>query len=268
MDLNSYRSFARALTLNLEQEPGVLGLVATGSMAEQSHGPDGWSDHDFWVVTEPGHQQRLRERHGWLPAAPAIVLAFQETAHGVKVVYRGGHLLEYAVFDTAELGRARVNDYRVLLDRADLERRLAELRTTTRDQVAASYGDDRWLLGQFLTQLLVGAGRYRRGEHLSAHRLVACHALEHLLRLLHRHAAPARPELRDDLDPWRRFEGIHPELGPRLLEALGKPVPEMVRLLLDLAEDSVRLRVSEVDVAAWAAVRRALADEEEAGPGI
>ncbi|MES1246605.1 MAG: hypothetical protein ABUS54_02900, partial [Actinomycetota bacterium] len=64
----------------------MLALVAVGSMAERDSSPDAWSDHDFFVIAKPGEQERLRSQLGWLPEAGRIVLAFRETAHGVKVV--------------------------------------------------------------------------------------------------------------------------------------------------------------------------------------
>jgi len=61
----------------------------------------------------------------------------RETAHGLKVLYDDGHLLEFAVFDEAELPLARVNDYRVLLDRAHLEADLKHLRTKSATEAAS-----------------------------------------------------------------------------------------------------------------------------------
>src|SRR5262249_12799853 len=124
----AFDEFTQALRRRLESDPRVLGLVALGSMSGELPEPDEWSDHDFFVVTRQGEQERMRNELSWLPRAQEIVLAFRETAHGVKALYRDAHLLEFAVFDPDELGLARVNRYRVLFDRADIESRMSALR--------------------------------------------------------------------------------------------------------------------------------------------
>jgi hypothetical protein len=42
--------------------------------------------------------------------------AYRETEHGLKVLYRGGHLLEFTVFSENELQMARLNRYRILAE--------------------------------------------------------------------------------------------------------------------------------------------------------
>jgi hypothetical protein len=137
---------------------------------------------------------------------------------------------------------ARVNRYRVLLDRADVEKRLADLAATT-----ASTGDaraaDGWLLSQFLTGLLVGATRFARGERLSARVLVASNAVRHLLILLARHVPSNRRDLSDDLDPFRRFELAYPELGQELDALLRRETPAAVLGLLDLSRRELAGRI-------------------------
>jgi hypothetical protein len=232
MGPESYRSFVEELVARLEPDPRVLGLVATGSMAARDILPDIYSDHDFWLVASPESAQSWRADQGFLPRACEIVFAFRETAHGVKVIYRDGHLVEYAVFAPAELGLARVNRYRVLIDRGGLAARLAALRSATLAESVAA--DETRLAGELLTQLLVGANRFRRGEVLSAHRLVAAGALPHLLALLARHTRTESPELQDDLDPARRFEETHPRLAARIAASLRRSPLETARELLEI----------------------------------
>ena len=82
------------------------------------------SDHDVFVVTTDGVAGPRAYDLSWLPAAERIVLVFPETVHGRGVVYDDGHLVELAVFDNHELELARVNVYRVFLDRAGIADRL------------------------------------------------------------------------------------------------------------------------------------------------
>ena len=206
MEPAEYAAFTAALLQGLEADPRVLGLVAVGSMAQRETRPDAWSDHDFFVVVRPGEQEALREQVGWLPHPERVVYRFRETAHGVKVLYESGHLLELAVFDLDELHLAKIDQARVLLDRADVARRVAEIARATTEWQRTEAGDDAYLIGQLLTGALVAGGRWRRGERLSARSVLIGQAVPQLVRLIVRHVPEAAPGSRTSVDPLRRFE--------------------------------------------------------------
>jgi hypothetical protein len=127
MTPQAHRAFTERLVERLAGDPDVLGVVLLGSTSGLPPAPDAFSDHDFFVVVRPGAQERLRTDLSWLPEAAEAALAFRETAHGLKVLYRSGHLAEFAVFDPEELALARVNRYAVPLDRADVAARLVDV---------------------------------------------------------------------------------------------------------------------------------------------
>ena len=185
-----------------------------------------------------------------------MVFRFRETAHGGKVIYEDGHMLEFAVFAPDELRLARVNRYRVLLDRADVARRMAEVAAATAAATAVPPGDAH-LAGQLLSGVLVAGGRWERGERLSARAFLVGQAAPSLVRLLAAHAAPDAPGLRerlDSLDPLRRFEQVYAALAAELDEILARPPPAACAGLLDLAERELAGRVPAL-AAALAAVR-------------
>jgi hypothetical protein len=258
MNPAAYQRFTDIIVRNLEADSRVLGLVAAGSMAQADHMPDEWSDHDFWIVTESGAQEIFRTDYTWLPDAEEIVLTFRETAHGLKIVYRHGHLIEYAVFDPEELRVTKINSFRVLLDREQIAERLAEIRQTTIQMFNDNVRDEFFLFGQFLTNLLVGVGRHARGEHLSGHHFVKLKAVEHLLWLLARHLQPAQPDLLDDIDPFRRVEFAFPEIGDALNQALLCETPQAAQHLLAIAEKALPSFLSNYPQAAVDAVRGAI----------
>jgi hypothetical protein len=253
----AHAAFLGRLGDRLRGDPEALGLVGLGSSSGLPPGPDEFSDHDLFVVVVPGAQERWRADLSWLPGdAGPVALAYRETAHAVKVLFASGHLAEIAVFDPDELALARVNRYRVLLDKADVAARLARVREATAAEVAGRAPPDRaWAAGQLLTALVVGAGRFARGERLAAHHQVRVAALGHLVGLL-RAGLPAEAlEGLDDLDPLRRLERALPEAARDLDAALASPVPEAARGLLAVLG---RERPGLVSPAALAAVRRAL----------
>lgn len=251
MKTAEYQAFTERLLARLAGDGEVMGLVALGSMSGEGAPPDEWSDHDFFVVTRPGGQERYRERLDWLPDPGEVALAFRETEHGLKILLRSGHLLEFAVFDPEELRLARVNRYRVLLDREGIGQRLEAVRAETVRRGRAEAPADGWLAGQLLADLLVAAGRARRGERLAGRQRLSA-AAGHLLRLAARHLPPAEPGALDDLDPTRRFERAYPALAAEVEAALGREVPEAARALLSAADRALGARLPAEGTAAVA----------------
>ena len=117
MTPEAHRAFTARLVASLGADPEVLGVVTLGSTSGLPPGPDAFSDHDFFAVVRAGAQERFRTDLSWMPDPGEIALSFRETAHGLKVLYRSGHLAELAVFDLEELSLARVNRCAVPLDR-------------------------------------------------------------------------------------------------------------------------------------------------------
>jgi len=258
MDRPAYDAFTRSLASALAGDPRVAGLVALGSMSGDGVPPDGFSDHDFFVVTVPGVQESFRTDLAWLPGADRAALVHRETAHGLKVVLPDGHLLEFAVFDLDELRVARANRYAVLFDRGGVAERMAEVAARPSEHPA-----DRWLCGQLLGNLLVGGGRAARGELLSARLFVAGHATGHLLRLLALHLPAEAGVPLDNLDPFRRFERAYPRLAGELNGALGRDPLEAALALLDLAGRQLRPLLPEWPSAAAEAVGNRLREARD-----
>jgi hypothetical protein len=255
MDLQEYQAFTTALQCNLERDSRVIGLMSAGSMACLSHQPDEWSDHDFWVVVEPGAPQWFHGHREWLPDHDEIVLLFRETHGGLKAVYRSGHLLEFAVSDRQGLQQAKVNDYRLLIDRAGLAADLARLQGATASEFDDLARDDLSLLGAFITNLLVGVGRCRRGERLSGRQLITVSSLYSLLRLIPKHILPELPEALDNLDPLRRVEMAYPEIGAEINRLLRLDLDQAALGLLDLADRLLRDRLIDYPDEAVEAIR-------------
>jgi hypothetical protein len=255
VDLQQYLTFIDTLRERLEADPRVLGLIAVGSMAQRDTQPDDWSDHDFLVIVQPGAQEDFRHRTDWLPEHERLALIYRETAHGLKAIYAHGHMIEFAVFEPDELYLGRFNRYRVLFDRADLQRRMEEIVGRTREQSRAEAPTDVYAMGQVLTFVLIAYGRWSRGERLSARAFLG-QAVQHLVRLFAKHVPVDGADLLDNLDPLRRFDLVYRELGAALNEVLDRPLPAAAAGLLDLAERELSGRMPELPAAALEAVRR------------
>ena len=213
MRTEDFRTFKDALAERLARDARVLGLVFLGSAAERDYDPDNWSDHDFFVITVQGAQEDFRTDSSWVPHADEVALWFRETEHGVKALYEDGHLLEFAVFDRDEIALAGADRWRVAFDRGGVEKRMAEVAAESAarpgPEVAHSFG-------QLVTNALVGAGRFRRGEVLSGAFFVKELALRHFVTLVVSAVPSARFDALDRFDRLRRFEVAYPELGREL----------------------------------------------------
>lgn len=232
MQSENYRAFIDRLSANLQADERVQGLVLLGSTASRQRTPDEWSDHDFFVITRSGTQEAFRTTFTWLPGHHDIVLTVRETAHGLKVLYASGHLLEYAVFDLAEIAQAKANDFRVVFDRGGVTAAVEAIAAVPRGEDAINdYQRD---MGMFLCLLVVGAGRVARGEVISGQVFIRTYALGHLLPpLAHRIAATNKASL-DNLDSFRRFEQVFPQAGAAINAALAHQPVEAGLGLLDI----------------------------------
>jgi len=265
VNLTEYNRLTEELRLKLAGDDRVIALIALGSMAQQDYQPDEWSDHDFFVITIQGVQEDMRQDLSWLPHADDIIFHFRETEHGIKALYRGGHLLEFAVFNEAELQVARLNRYRVLLDKVNLTPKLAELELATQDFVAHSHADPNQRFAEFLMNIFVGAGRQARGEQLSGRQFIHTYALTHLLHMLAALKPAEQAHLLDNLDPFRRFEQVYPELGAEINAILARDTLTAAQGMLALAVRELRPYLTDFPEAAVAEVQQIIARAKQEG---
>ncbi|MDJ0961300.1 MAG: hypothetical protein QNJ88_11615 [Acidimicrobiia bacterium] len=266
MDAERYQSFLDHLTEVAAAEDEVIGLVVLGSGAAKSRRPDEWSDHDVWLVTKNGDAARWRTDTSWLPEAERIVGHFVETTHGRSVIYDDGHLLELAVFDDREVEIVRVNDYRVLYDASDIAERIAQRAAATAAETAIA--DPRYPAGRFVTQLIIGLGRFGRGERLSANQLIRGFAVGSLLHALAASDVGSDPDVLDNLDPHRRVEVAMPEIAARIDRSLQHPLAETAQTLVAIAHEYLATPDGPLSIEVVRALRAAIdRAATEAGPG-
>ena len=210
--MEKFLRYQADLTTSVRSDNSVLGLVFLGSSAVHSRA-DKFSDQDFFLVVKNGEGERFRQNLSWLPNESDILLAPRETAHGLKVVFREGLVLEFAVFEDSELELSSANDYLVALDNQDIAERMAKIKA--RSVPAPKNLDGEFDL--FLSLLVIGVGRSRRGELIAADQHIKGYAVEKLLNLI-RGLKPVSPSRQDSLNAFRRFEFDYPNLGAHISE--------------------------------------------------
>lgn len=228
-----FADYSLRLVKAAEADPSVLGLVLVGSTAETQR-VDEWSDHDFFWVVANGSGEKYRQDLSWVPDIENAVLHPRETAHGRKIVFADGHVLEFAVFEEDELSLAGINSFAVPVDKSNI------LEIVTALAAKSKAGEPfRWDVEfeLFLSLILIGVGRFRRGEILIAGQFIRSHCLNHLLGLVRSIQEPIAEfrDVEDSFNRFRRFDFQYPELSLKIENALQKNVEESAQVLLELA---------------------------------
>ena len=228
--LERFLGYSDVLAQSAINNSEVLGLVLVGSAADTAR-VDEWSDHDFFLVVKVGAGERFRQDLSWLPDSHSISIAARETAHGLKVVYENGHVLEFAVFEDPELELASVNYWAVPVDKSNITDRVRALEART---VSPAFEEGReW--GLFLALILIAVGRARRGEVLIAGQAIRSYYLKHVLGFVRDRKLPVAgtESLEDNLDRFRRFEKQFPLEAARIESILQLPVEQSARSQLE-----------------------------------
>jgi len=194
---------------SLERSGHALALIGLGSVGVEMDRLDAYSDLDFFVIVEPGFKSSYLKDLGWLSAISRIAYHFQNTQDGYKMLYADGIFCEFGVFEPDELQTIPLAGPRVIWKRPQAPETLLQ---PNQAAVGCQKHSQEWLLGEALTNLYVGMGREKRGEHLSAMRFIQGYAVDRLVELAEIIENPQTgPE--DKFAIERRFEERFPGLA-------------------------------------------------------
>ena len=254
MKVEEFKIFRENLKANVEKDVRVTGLVFLGSAADLSR-VDEWSDHDFFLFVTPGAGEDFRQDLTWLPNYSKILLSPRETEHGLKVVYNDGHLLEFAVFDD-ELELFGVNSFEVVLDRGGVQERIEK--AAERSQSKPKNFDTEFEI--FLAQILIGIGRARRGEVLSAGQFIRNFAPAKAMDLINEFCTPQSGSegTLDNQNASRRFEARFPEIARELEAAQKLDLENSGHTLLEITTRSLSSRLNSKNLANISGIKKRL----------
>lgn len=225
------RLFARldAIAGALRDSGDGLALLALGSVGVETQRIDAYSDLDFFAIVRTGSKPRFLENLDWL--ADPIAYSFQNTRDGCKVLYEDGIYAEYAVFEPPELGAIDFAPGRLVWHADNFD----PAQVATRVRSAPKYATE-FLLGEALTNLYVGLGRWRRGEKLAGVKLID-NAVMQVLRLAP-YLEPSQDVPLDIFGDERRFEARFPGVAAHLSEFLQgyDRLPESARAILEFLD--------------------------------
>lgn len=194
-----------AIGAALNADGRALALLSLGSVGADLARLDSYSDLDFFVIARSGYKAALIGDRGWLQAPASLVYQFANTPDGAKALYEDGVFVEYAVFEADELSGIAFADSRVVWASAEFDRALA----VPAERRPGEAPPLEWLIGEALTNLYVGMGRFLRGEKLSAYRFIQQYALDRVIDIVCRNDKPAAGSA-DPFAPDRRFEQRYP----------------------------------------------------------
>ncbi|HNK64236.1 MAG TPA: hypothetical protein PKL78_14135 [Anaerolineales bacterium] len=201
-----------AIGRSLEKSGHALALIGLGSVGVELERLDAYSDLDFFAIVEDGYKSRYIENLDWLSSLCPVSYAFLNTPDGYKILFEDGVFCEFAVFELPELEHIPFAAGRVIWKRPHIQ---ATIGTPPTADSTARKKDPAWLVGEALTNLYVGLGRYHRGEKLSAARFIQHYAVDRVLEL----AALIEKERAARMDIFsieRRFEKRFPQVAQEL----------------------------------------------------
>jgi hypothetical protein len=210
-DLLISRLNAIGSSLSLAQ--GALALIGLGSVGIELDRLDEYSDLDFFVIVDTGRKAAFLDDLSWLDSTAKIAYAFRNTVEGFKVLFEDGVFCEFAVFEEPELSRIPFAPGRFVWKMEGVSDALRVPREVRPPQARTA----EWSLGEALTNLYVGLSRNRRGEKLSAMRLIQVCAVDRALEL-GATIESATAVAGDPFAPERRIEERRPELAASLPE--------------------------------------------------
>lgn len=216
----------------------ALALIGLGSVGVELARMDEYSDLDFYAIVETGWKQHYLQNLDWLSNIHPIAYYFQNTPDGHKLLFEDGVFCETAVFEPQELDQIHYAEGRIVWKKDEVD---DSIRIPRKPAPQWDRPTTEWLVGEAVTCLYVGMGRYRRGEKLSAQRFIQNYAVDRILELSPRLEAEAGDVFRDSFSPERRYEKRFPTLAeylPRFVQGYSA-IPESARAILEFLDARV-----------------------------
>jgi lincosamide nucleotidyltransferase B/F len=201
-----------AIGRSLKRSGHALALIGLGSVGAEVERLDAYSDLDFFAIVEDGYKSRYLDNLDWLSSLCPIAYHFRNTRDGHKLLFEDGIFCEFAVFEQPELSTIPFAPGRVIWKQPQIVETIC---IPTGTGTPHSQNDEKWLVGEALTNLYVGLSRLRRGEKLSAGRLIQHYAVDRVLELV----TLIESEKGAQKDPFaneRRIEQRFPQIAQNL----------------------------------------------------
>jgi hypothetical protein len=229
-----------AIGHSLKATGNALALLGLGSVGQEMDRLDEYSDLDFFAIVKAGYKTAFIENLDWLSSICPIAYHFRNTVDGYKLLFADGIFCEFAVFEPDELAGIPFSGGRIVWKEDGFDDSVLTPQPRTASQQPVE-----WLLGEALTNLYVGLGRYHRGENLSAARFIQGYAVDRVLELAATIEAP-QPGHEDIFALERRFEQRYPDAAahlPQFVQGYQRN-RESARAILDFLDAHFRVNAA------------------------
>lgn len=211
-----------------------LGLLGLGSVGNELQRLDEYSDLDFFAIVKDGCKQNFIQNLDWLSSIKPIVYCFRNTADGFKLLYEDGIFCEMAIFEQHELSGIPFSEGRWVWKSDELDGSLNTPKIPYPNQDSKSV---EWMVGEAITCIYVGLGRFNRGEKLSAFRFIQNYAVDRVLELTPL-IEKEQAGFKDVFSGDRRFEKRFPETAvsfPDFIQGYEKS-PQSAKAILNFLD--------------------------------
>ena len=212
-DIHHLQNRLNEIALQLARSGHAHALLGLGSAGNEQDRLDRYSDLDFFAIVHRGFKTLFIEDLTWLTDIAEPGYYFRNTQDGYKFLYADGVFCEFAVFEPQELATIPFTGGRLIWAEDGFDTDLIHP-ISTQGHYRRSEDTD-WIIGEALTNLYVGLGRYCRGEKLSAMKFVQNYALDRLIDLRHLQTGPRAGQV-DPFMPDRRLEQHFPDIESQL----------------------------------------------------
>jgi len=216
---------------SVQKTDNARALFGLGSVGVELERIDEYSDLDFFVIAKPGKKQYFLQSLLWLSDIHSLDFYFLNTVDGYKVLFEDDIYGEFAIFEEYELEQAHYAEGRIVWCEPDFDTSLRFPKNSGANTWQPQSIE--WGVGEILSNLYVGLGRYLRGEKLSGYIFVERHAFSMLIELIEM-THKQQPGYKDIYNRDRRFEFRHPEFTaqlPSLLQGYDKTAQSALAIL-------------------------------------
>lgn len=223
---------------SLSRVDGALALLALGSIGKDTQRIDQYSDLDFFIICKKGYKNRFLENLDYLEDAAHIGYKFRNTSDGYKLLYTDGCFCEFAIFEPHELENIPFSEGRIVWKSNDFDESVC----VPKKLPVQKDINIEWTIGEALTNIYIGLGRYYRGEKLSAFTFIEGYAKDRILELITQ-IYPSESISKDVFAIERRFEFAYPQsvsVLPQMIQGYDKVV-ESAKFMMDFLCENFKI---------------------------
>lgn len=196
----------------------IEALIGFGSLANLDRFDD-MSDLDFIVVPKKEFRKEVIENAAWIESIYPVVLKRRFTLDGYKVIFRDGVLCDFGILTVEEIRAIPHDTGRVIWSVSNFDQSVCEVNYACQYHVESCKEKEK-LLELAVVDIYVGLLRLKRGEKLSATKVIQEEALEKVLNALYGSHKNNSAVANDIFQIHRRIEFIHKDAEEFLNSAL------------------------------------------------